>query len=1490
MKRSSGNRPRKTSNRKKFRGSQAKIESLEARMVMDAAGYDMALDAFMGEDRIGRDGPTASIGWNLTQIYYGADLDEVSDPDAAGGSTNQGESLLRDQFVIDSNNRIVLDLAAKDAASLPQFLNDLAGIGFELTGQYNNAISGWLPIDSLAELAALPALGAVGAAAPKSYVGVVNSQGDAAMQTDVAKVTYGLDGSGQKIGVLSDSYDALGGAAADIASGDLPGATNPNGYTTPVQVLEDYFLPDATDEGRGMLQLVHDVAPGAQLAYQTAFTGKTAFAQGILNLAAAGSTVIVDDIGYATEPFFSDGAIAQAADQVVSQNIPYFTAAGNSSRDSYEDAYVSSGTVYTEGQFTSATGAPVFMGGTSMDFDPGAGVDDRMSITVPAGATFVISLQWDDPFLTDQGVGAGTNIDAYFLVGNQVVAGGVDMNQGSDAYEFFGFDNRASATDTTIDLMVTNFAGVDPTRLKFLIWGGQGTINEYETNSSTAIGHSNAELAMSVGAAFYGQTPVFGADPAELETFSSYGGTPIIFDASGVRLATPVYRENVDIVAPDGTDTTFFGATGAGDIESNGFPNFFGTSAAAPHAAALAALMLQANPELISTQVNDILRDTAIDMDDPVTAEFDTGFDYATGYGFVDGVAAIELAINTVGLNPGGGGDGGGGDVTPPSCGVYYGPAAVEVQAALGANLFVTGHPMLDNGVANGQLGYDYEVLDLLRGIGTFQEIPKSQYSIAVIGNSDADWGFSTGTQFATGYESTTFYDVDNITPALWSQILSNDALIILSDVTSVTTGGLTGLQIDTIVDAKDAIAEAVNTHGLDLWTNAGSASTGYYDILPTGAVDFAALTANATPYAATTEGQAIGITYAMANAAEAAVEFTDFDDDLHELETRAVSEIVSLAATNIAFVNDEIISISQAGSYMLNGVTGYKFNDTNLDGIRQGDEGGLAGFTFFIDEDGDGRIGLCEPSAVTDASGKYTLYPRYSGTFNVLQVVEPGYFSTDDVQHVISVNGQRITLNASLDSGAVVAIDYGDPGNPYAAHPVVDGFQLGDSPLANDGVVFSTGLKVGTNSVSIASSSLYSPGILQAWMDFNKDGDFNDPGEQIFRNLTLQDGTHNYTFVIPDYVIDDSGQDPMYRIPLDVRFRVDYTLNLGPTGEAFAGEVEDYEVNIAQGPDGGIRLTDDTFTYVEDTADQTFDVLANDKSFFNRALTIVDITDAPTMAILDALSIVDNKIVFDATGIVDLENDITFSYTVMDSKGFMETAEVTLKAADANLAVMASASFFNPSFGGDVNNDGFITSHDLAIVLRELDNYGTRSLPQIGTPTEGFAKYIDTNGDNSFDALDIVSLLEKMVQNQIRHQEEEVEAEAVDAAFVEDQPAAPSTSSMAAPLTLQTPLASGLTTTQSSSLTNDVSGYLAGVFEKPSKQSNLLSQQSTTPTSETESDSELDEQIFSDNSFEFLLMDSASSSTYMSEDVESTIDEIAIDVDAAWEEDLISG
>jgi Subtilase family len=255
---------------------------------------------------------------------------------------------------------------------------------------------------------------------------------------------------------------------------------------------------------------------------------------------------------------------------------------------------------------------------------------------------FSISFQWDSPFASvcPGCPGSPNDLDIYLFNDppTTVLAGSAFTNTGGDAVEIFGIFNPPGSGATAFNIMITKFDGPNPQFIKYVRFGGANvTINEFDSQSSTLYGHANASGAAAVGAAFYGDTPDFGVFPPLLEPFSSAGSTPIIFDTAGQRLATPQIRLKPEIVAPDGSNTTFF-IPGL-DAERDGFPNFFGTSAAAPHAAAVAALMLQAAATTAPQRVYEILETTAIDMGPP-------GFDFDSGFGLIQADQALATLVS----------------------------------------------------------------------------------------------------------------------------------------------------------------------------------------------------------------------------------------------------------------------------------------------------------------------------------------------------------------------------------------------------------------------------------------------------------------------------------------------------------------------------------------------------------------------------------------------------------------------------------------------------------------------------------------------------------------------------------------------------------------------------------------------------------------------------------------------------------------------------
>ncbi len=519
--------------------------------------------------------------------------------------------------------RVLIDAVAQSSG--PRLRARLETLGMQSASVRGRIVSGWLSIDALPLLDGIEELQHARAAIYRRAAGSALTQGDAAQRSSNLRTDRALSGAGVVVGVLSDSYDCLGGAAGDRASGDLPANIN---------VLRDataFGCSGVVDEGRAMLQIVHDVAPGASLAFHSAVGGVADYSNGIDQLRQiAGARVIVDDLVYLSEPMFQDGPIAQAVDSAVAQGATYFSAAGNNAAQSYVSPFRRS---FQRG----------FLAGSERhDFDAGSGVDGLLDVTIPVGATLLFVLQWNEPFFSVSGPpGAATDIDVLLYTNTgSVVAGSVTDNVGGDAIEALSYTNPGPGTAFRFGF--EHQSGPYPSLMKAL-WYGPMTLTQYATNSSTIFGHPNAAGARAVGAAYYASTPVNGVSPAQPETFTSTGGTPILFSTTGGAIS--VLRSKPEIVAPDGVDNTLYGT----DVDGTGRPNFFGTSAAAPHAAGVAALLLELAPTATPARIHAALQDTALDMAAP-------GTDALTGSGLLDAVAAADAIAsaqsgNTVGFS-----------------------------------------------------------------------------------------------------------------------------------------------------------------------------------------------------------------------------------------------------------------------------------------------------------------------------------------------------------------------------------------------------------------------------------------------------------------------------------------------------------------------------------------------------------------------------------------------------------------------------------------------------------------------------------------------------------------------------------------------------------------------------------------------------------------------------------------------------------------------
>jgi Ca2+-binding RTX toxin-like protein len=439
----------------------------------------------------------------------------------------------------------------------------------------------------------------------KGMVGKVTTQGDRVMRSDKARRDFHLDGTGITIGVISDSFNAQGGARGDVVSGDLPGRENPNGYRQAVRVLKDVRSPSATDEGRAMLQIIHDIAPGTRLLFHEGGDNETTFAQAIQALADAGADIIVDDLGYSNAPLFQDGIAARAVTEVANRGVFYFSAAGNDGARGYESAFRPDQSFSFRGNAYQAH-----------DFDASEGIDLFQEIQLPANSVIDLVLNWDQPagqtatdlevFLLDQPQFPGK--EAQVLRTAEYFSDRVN-----DPARQLAYHTRSRETAYLLVARKSEGNGSPPAQIKWIsVANNEDAEVKYEyvndgfnkSVGSTVYGHPNAREAIAIGAAPYQQTPMFGVNPIQPRNSSSRGQSVILFDAQGNRLTTPEIRLKPELIAPDGIRTTM-----------SVFSPFLGTSAAAPHAAAIAALMLQragGRRSLNRTQLLAALQETAL--------------------------------------------------------------------------------------------------------------------------------------------------------------------------------------------------------------------------------------------------------------------------------------------------------------------------------------------------------------------------------------------------------------------------------------------------------------------------------------------------------------------------------------------------------------------------------------------------------------------------------------------------------------------------------------------------------------------------------------------------------------------------------------------------------------------------------------------------------------------------------------------------------------
>jgi hypothetical protein len=544
---------------------------------------------------------------------------------------------------IDSNNGVQVYVLLEEVTEENLQQLRAAGATIEITDAARRRVQARIPVARLSAVAALPFVTFVRLPSYGVHrVGSVTTEGDAILHSDAVRSQLGLDGTGVKVGVISDGLKGVfasgcttcaGVANGPIAKGDLPSATGTRtsgtartaggvltsssggiaGRSFPADGDLEGLIPGcafagAGAEGTALLEIVHDIAPGAQLAFAN-FDTDLAFNQAV-NFLASTNDVVVDDIGFYGDAY--DGTSSVSSNTAAALNNPanriraYVTSAGNAADEHYLGTYLPSPVDPTTIGITTPGHLHEFNQGPDTTDVLGRGPKPYNLIQLPVGGQVLIFLTWNDPFGA-----SGNNYDLYLVreSTNAVVFSSTDVQKGGqDPFEFIPYTNTGvkdffrivvqNVNDQAApeDLNIFSFQPECAASGPLLLAAGHHERHNYNTATRSVSAQSDAGgspvSVISVGAicsaSAAAQSVFSGSSTPDESCLDARNSTIEFFSSRGPTIDG---RVKPDIAGIDGIAVTAAGS----------FANpFFGTSAAAPHVAGIAALALQSAPCLIA--------------------------------------------------------------------------------------------------------------------------------------------------------------------------------------------------------------------------------------------------------------------------------------------------------------------------------------------------------------------------------------------------------------------------------------------------------------------------------------------------------------------------------------------------------------------------------------------------------------------------------------------------------------------------------------------------------------------------------------------------------------------------------------------------------------------------------------------------------------------------------------------------------------------------
>lgn len=509
----------------------------------------------------------------------------------------------------------------------------------------------WMPYDqveaSAAELGWVVAVRPVETTPPDT--GTFLSEGVALHSADDLQA-LGFDGTGVTVGAISDGINNL---AAAQALGDLPATV-----TVPAACGSA-----GGDEGTAMLEIIHDMAPGAALQFcATGGMGATSHVAAQNALVANGVDIITEDIAFDGEPAFQQGLAASNGDGIAAAGVSMRSSAGNRGNQHTARIAATGTGGGPDGAAGPFAGCP-FTPDNVVAIAPGGDTTFDLTVTPGMGGTQLsVTLQWTEPraIFPTAGAGGFTDLNLYVMDAALTTclgsSAGVQANGAGDTIEQVSI-NFGAGPNVPVKLVVdvqTAPAGIATPTLDLRWRGGANNVDNPTRAGSLNPDSNYTGLATSSAAVdIRGST-----DPSivPLEAFSSGGPVTLwlttvcpggIYPCPGLAVAGPAATVTG---APTWTAANRVSVSGVGGFGTGTCPavnqgdcRFGGTSAATPHAASCDALVRERlGAGATVAGINARLAASVTDRGAP-------GFDNDWGFGVLDCLRAafqtdLELA------------------------------------------------------------------------------------------------------------------------------------------------------------------------------------------------------------------------------------------------------------------------------------------------------------------------------------------------------------------------------------------------------------------------------------------------------------------------------------------------------------------------------------------------------------------------------------------------------------------------------------------------------------------------------------------------------------------------------------------------------------------------------------------------------------------------------------------------------------------------------